>query len=78
MRKERTGEPSYLRGQEIKVIEKPTGEIIHGLARARFTGLSYHPGREQPWDVWKRGEIIKFGGTKEEALASLKEASVIK
>lgn len=54
--------------EKILTISEPNAETIGRLVRAKFTGLTFHPGREQMWDVWRVGRIIKFCATKEEAV----------
>lgn len=38
------------------------------------TGLVKHPGREQPWTVWLRGDVLGFDESKPKALARLMRA----
>lgn len=39
------------------------------MALARITGIRYHPEREQPFTVWRRGEVLGFRRRLEEAQA---------
>lgn len=42
--------------------------------QVRLTGIMFHPGRLQPWTVWRKGYVLHFCEEKAEAVARLARA----
>lgn len=54
------------------VVKNPGPLQITRELRTKFTGFTYHEGRNQPWAAWYKGLIVYFSADPEEARAMLR------